>query len=145
MLESKEDIARFRRKIMEYISHSGACAVGICNAQFLEGGPPSADLTREISSAKSDFVFAVPLDDDVIEAYMGKIDHGKYQSHYITISIIAEGIASSACDLVCHPESEVRRKRVKLWTQGGICIQHEDGRLEAMQGKKRMPLFQLCQ
>ena len=26
----------------------------------------------------------------------------------------------------------VRSKRVKLWTQGGVSVQHEDGRLEAM-------------
>lgn len=97
MYESAEDIAHFRQRLMDYISHSGACAVGICNAESLAGGPPSTDLTREMASAKSAFVFAVPLDEDIVEAYMGKIDHGKYQKHYILTNVIAEGIASTTC------------------------------------------------
>jgi epoxyqueuosine reductase len=41
-------------------------------------------------------------------------------------------IMCSACSLVCHPKREVRARRVKMWTQGGVVVQHEDGRLEAM-------------
>ncbi|MAV76340.1 MAG: hypothetical protein CL691_06945 [Cellvibrionales bacterium] len=119
MFESKEDISRFGKKIMEYITHSGACAVGVCNADSLEGGPPSADLTREMPSAKSAFVFAVPLDDDIIEAYMGKIDHGKYQSHYIRTNIVAEGIASSACHFLRGQGYEAQVVNAGNTTSGG--------------------------
>ena len=81
MYESADDIARFRHKLMDYVMQSGACAVGICNAESLAGGPPSTDLTREMASAKSAIVFAVPLDQDIVEAYMAKVDHGSYQQH----------------------------------------------------------------
>ena len=41
-------------------------------------------------------------------------------------------IMCSACNLVCHPERKVRAKRLKMWTKGGVTIQHEDGRVEAV-------------
>jgi hypothetical protein len=41
-------------------------------------------------------------------------------------------IMCSACNLVCHPEKKVRAKRLKMWTKGGVTIQHEDGRVEAL-------------
>ena len=41
-------------------------------------------------------------------------------------------IMCSACNLVCHPDRKVRARRVKLWRQGGVVVQHEDGHLESM-------------
>ena len=41
-------------------------------------------------------------------------------------------IMCSACNLVCHPERAVRAKRLKMWCQGGVTVQHEDGRIESM-------------
>ena len=41
-------------------------------------------------------------------------------------------IMCSACNLVCHPEKKVRAKRLKMWTQGGVSVQHEDGRIETL-------------
>ena len=41
-------------------------------------------------------------------------------------------IMCSACNLVCHPEKSVRARRLKMWRQGGVTVQHEDGRVEAM-------------
>jgi epoxyqueuosine reductase QueG len=41
-------------------------------------------------------------------------------------------IMCSACNLVCHPERKVRAKRLKMWRQGGVSVQHEDGTLETM-------------
>ena len=38
----------------------------------------------------------------------------------------------SAFTLVCHPEREVRAKRLKMWRQGGVSVQHEDGRIETL-------------
>ena len=84
----------FRRRLMEYIEASGACAVGVCNEESLRGGPPSTDLTRELATAKSAIVFAFPQDHELIEAYMGKIDHDKYQAHYIQVNNIVLGVAS---------------------------------------------------
>ena len=41
-------------------------------------------------------------------------------------------IMCSACNLVCHPEKKVRAKRMKMWIQGGVSIQREDGSIETM-------------
>jgi ferredoxin len=38
----------------------------------------------------------------------------------------------SACNLVCHPEKKVRAKRMKMWLQGGVTVQREDGTIETM-------------
>ncbi len=34
--------------------------------------------------------------------------------------------------MICHPERKLRAKRLKMWRQGGVTVQHEDGRIEAM-------------
>ena len=36
------------------------------------------------------------------------------------------------CQLVCHPDKEVRIRRHRLLTESGVVIQREDGRLEAV-------------
>ncbi len=36
------------------------------------------------------------------------------------------------CQLICHPDKDVRRKRFKLLTESGIIVQSPDGRLEAV-------------
>ena len=41
-------------------------------------------------------------------------------------------IMCSACNLVCHPETKVRTKRLKMWRTGGVSVQHEDGRIETI-------------
>ena len=41
-------------------------------------------------------------------------------------------IMCSACNLVCHPQKKVRAKRMKMWLQGGVTIQREDGTIETM-------------
>ncbi len=89
-----EELSTFRRRLMEFLETSGACAVGVCNADSLKGGPPSTDLTRELDTAKTAMVFAYPQDHKIIEAYMGKSNHGKYQAHYIQVNNIVAGLAS---------------------------------------------------
>lgn len=37
---------------------------------------------------------------------------------------------------VCHPDAEERKRRVKLLQQGGVIIQHEDGRLQSVSSEK---------
>ena len=68
--------------------------MGICNREGLAGGPPSTDLTRELEGARSAIVFAFPLDEEKLEAYMGKVDHGPYQADYIRTNNIVQGVAS---------------------------------------------------
>ncbi len=88
------DIDVIRERHLKFVKTSGACAVGICNREGLAGGPPSTDLTRELEGARSAIVFAFPLDEEKLEAYMGKVDHGPYQADYIRTNNIVQGVAS---------------------------------------------------
>jgi epoxyqueuosine reductase QueG len=36
------------------------------------------------------------------------------------------------CQLICHPDKEVRKKRYKMLTESGVIVQNTDGRLEAV-------------
>lgn len=45
------------------------------------------------------------------------------------------------CQLICHPDKEVRQKRFKLLTESGVIVQNQDGSLEAVtpeEAKKRL-------
>jgi hypothetical protein len=42
------------------------------------------------------------------------------------------------CQLVCHPDREVRRKRYQMITRNGVVIQHPDGNLEAVSPDKAL-------
>ena len=36
------------------------------------------------------------------------------------------------CQLICHPDAEVRKKRYKMLVESGVIIQHPDGSLDAV-------------
>jgi hypothetical protein len=36
------------------------------------------------------------------------------------------------CQLICHPDTDVRKKRYKLLTESGVIVQSPDGRLKAV-------------
>lgn len=36
------------------------------------------------------------------------------------------------CQLICHPDKEIRKKRYKLLTESGVIVQSPNGRLEAV-------------
>jgi epoxyqueuosine reductase QueG len=40
------------------------------------------------------------------------------------------------CQLLCHPDKEIRRKRFKMITENGVVVQHVDGALEAVTPKE---------
>ena len=94
------ELENLRGRLFAFLETSGACAVGVCTREGLVGGPPSSDLTRELASAQSAVVFAMPQDDDKIEAYMGKIDHGSYQKHYIDLNTQTIGLAAEVAHVL---------------------------------------------
>ncbi len=59
---------------MDYLVSAGACAVGIATTDTVAGGPPSVDLSYVLPGAKSAVVFAVPLDQGLIEPFLRKED-----------------------------------------------------------------------
>ncbi len=36
------------------------------------------------------------------------------------------------CQLICHPDKDVRKKRFKLLVESGVIVQNPDGSLEAV-------------
>ena len=40
------------------------------------------------------------------------------------------------CQLICHSDKEVRKKRYKLLTESGVIVQNPDGSLEAVSTKE---------
>ena len=36
------------------------------------------------------------------------------------------------CQLICHPDREIRKKRYRLLTESGVIVQNPDGSVEAV-------------
>jgi len=79
--------------IMKYLKVEGVVHAGIATPETLAGGPPSADLSYVMPSAKSAIVFALPLNLDAIPDYLGKKDRLTYETNYIRVSSLGDGIA----------------------------------------------------
>ena len=86
------DLQTIRDRLMEFAVNAGCNAVGVCNQESLEGGPPSTDLTRQLEGARSAVVVSYPVDEEKLELYMGKIDHTPYQQDYIQTNNIIQGL-----------------------------------------------------
>ena len=51
------------------------------------------------------------------------------------------GLTCGNCQLICHPDKEVRKARYKMLVESGVVVQNPDGSLEAVtpqEGKKRI-------
>jgi epoxyqueuosine reductase QueG len=51
------------------------------------------------------------------------------------------GLTCGNCQLICHPDKEVRKARYKMLVESGVVVQNPDGSLEAVrpeEGKKRV-------
>ena len=90
------DLETMRDRLFEYLRNGGCNAVGVCTQDGLEGGPPSTDLTRQLEGARSAIVISYPLDEHILDLYMGKIDHEPYQKHYIQTNNIVQGLMGEA-------------------------------------------------
>lgn len=63
---------KFEEPIREFLAERGALRVGFCTRETLAGGPPSADLTYVLPSARSAVTFALPLDRDIMRQCLAK-------------------------------------------------------------------------
>ena len=94
------DLQTIRDRLMESATNAGCNAVGVCNQEGLEGGPPSTDLTRQLEGARSAIVVAFPIDEATIDLYMGKIDHYPYKKDTTrTNNIVNELLSDMATEL----------------------------------------------
>jgi len=79
--------------VLDFVISEGACAAGIATLKTLEGGPPSADLTYVLPSAKSAVTFALPLDQSLITLFLAKEDRRSHERNNIATNVMASGIA----------------------------------------------------
>ena len=94
--------AELSAKVKEFALISGACVVGITTRETLAGGPPSTDLSYVLEGARSAVTFGVPLNQDKILDFLGKVDREGHQKDYCLASTIATGIAAEMANFVKH-------------------------------------------
>ena len=94
--------AELTAKVKEFALISGACVVGITTRETLAGGPPSTDLSYVLEGARSAVTFGVPLNQDKILDFLGKVDRAGHQKDYCLASTIATGIAAEMANFVQH-------------------------------------------
>jgi len=79
--------------IMNYLEVEGVVHPGVATPATLAGGPASTYLYYVMPSAKSAISFALPLNLDAIPDYLGKKDRLTYETNYIRVSSLGDGIA----------------------------------------------------
>lgn len=93
---------------LDYAISAGACAAGIATSETLTGGPPSTDLSYVLPGAKSAVVFAVPLDQALIEPFLGKKDRLSHETDNFRVNYLAGGIALGLADFMRQRGCEAR-------------------------------------
>lgn len=84
---------RLSATVMDLARGAGAVAVGIATIETLAGGPPSTDLSYVLPGARSAVVFALPLNQDVIEPFLQKHDMAGMNIDNHRVNTMAGGIA----------------------------------------------------
>jgi epoxyqueuosine reductase QueG len=79
--------------LLEMAKDLGADLSGIATRETLTGGPPSADLTYVLPTARSALCFAIALDQNKLERYLKKENHEEHNLNKIRATTLANGIA----------------------------------------------------
>ncbi len=81
-------------KVRAFARNYGACEVGINTVESLEGGPPSTDLSYLLEGARSAVTFAMALDAEAIDDYLGKKSRERHQINLSRTGTLATGLAA---------------------------------------------------
>jgi len=95
-----------QHQVFDWLETQGAVAVGVSTRETLAGGPPSTDLDYVLPGAKSAISFAVPFDEEKIERYLAKKDHGSHQTDNFGTNVVVSRMAyalGSYLDQKGHP------------------------------------------
>jgi len=93
-----DKMERLRQTVLDYPMCDGACSVGIVTRERLDGGPPSTDLSYVLPEAKSAIVFAMPLDQSLIEPFLMKEDRLSHEQDNYRTNTMATGVAAGLAD-----------------------------------------------
>jgi epoxyqueuosine reductase len=88
------------RTVLDYVKCQGACAAGIATIETLKGGPPSADLSYVLPTARSAISFAVPLDQRHIPPFLMKKDFLSHERDNIFKNAQSSGISLGLADFL---------------------------------------------
>jgi hypothetical protein len=104
---------KITRRVLELARCYGAGAVGIVSTEMLAEGPPSTDLTYVLPDAKSAVSFAL------IKAVGPYLKRPKSDSAVFNTLMPGDKVELTCgnCQLICHPDKDVRKKRYKLLTE----------------------------
>ena len=80
-------------QIKSICHHLGASSVGIVSKEMLSYGPPTTDITSILPEGKTAVCFAVPLDQSLIDKYLGKKDQMSHHMNNMRTNTLANGIA----------------------------------------------------
>ena len=100
--------ATLNQEIEALLVAQGAIKVGFATIDTLAGGPPSADLTYVLSSAKSAISFAFPLDHDKIRLYLSKKDFLSHEQDNLDLNYKVSQVAYEVSRLL-------RKQRIKSY------------------------------
>jgi epoxyqueuosine reductase QueG len=88
-----DKVERLTNTVKDLVLGASAVTVGIAIPEMLKGGPPSTDLSYVLPEARSAVVFALPLDQGVIEAFLKKQDMAGLNINNHRVNTMASGIA----------------------------------------------------
>jgi len=88
-----DKMERLSQTIKDFALGGGAVAVGFANTETLMGGPPSTDLSYVLPGAKSAVVFALPLNQAVLEPFLKKEDMGGLNIDNRRVNTMSSGIS----------------------------------------------------
>jgi hypothetical protein len=127
---------KITRRAMDLAKCYGAGVVGVVTTEMLEGGPPSTNLGYVLPGAKSAISFAVPLNQDYIESWFNKQSHADHLQNNIQANVLMPGdrveLTCGNCQLICHPDKDIRKQRYKLLVESGVVVENSAGSREAV-------------
>lgn len=111
------------RLIEEFLRERGAIAVGFANRETLAGGPPSADITYRLASARSAVSFAMPLNRDYIRAFLAKEDRQAHEQDNLGLNFRVTQLSWELAELLQREGLEAKgvaantkyRKEIPGW------------------------------
>jgi len=111
------------QRIVEFLKERGAVAVGFATPETLAGGPPSADLTYRLPSARSAVSFALPLNRDRIRAFLAKEDRLAHEADNLNLNFRVTNLSWELAEMLKREGHESKglaantkyRKEVPGW------------------------------
>jgi epoxyqueuosine reductase QueG len=86
-------MAQLSNDIFEYLMSQGVSKAGIATLKTLKGGPLSADISYAFPDARSAITFAIPLDQDLIRAFLMKKDRVSHERDNLRTTALASGLS----------------------------------------------------